>query len=202
MKAISEGDANLVASMIEEGVSVNGAIPMLSGELYSPLMLAIEKNRLNVVKVILAAGANVDIKNSSGKTPLQMAMENKHFAVKMVKALLKAGASVNFQNCLGQTPLMMAAKSKDAEILVSLILNKSTETLGLLDINGNDALQYALDAGNFSVAKLLNSLGLAVKYGRYNLPSLIPIYLNLEKYSSDDIGFFQEDYCSSTSSAI
>jgi len=59
---------------------------------------------------IIAAGGNVNVKNSNGDTPLHIsAVRGNDAAIKVVETLLAAKADVNAKNRIGDTPLHFAA---------------------------------------------------------------------------------------------
>jgi ankyrin repeat protein len=61
------------------------------------------------VKQLLEKGANVDLEDRYGRTPLSWAVEAGHEAV--VKQLLEKGANVDFKDRVGMTPLSRAAEA-------------------------------------------------------------------------------------------
>jgi len=65
---------------------------------------------LTVVKAILAYGANVNITDSSGCTPLMLAVEKGNEGC--VRMLVEAGADVNHMSRFGATALDLAVESK------------------------------------------------------------------------------------------
>jgi ankyrin repeat protein len=76
----------------------------------SPLDIAIEWNHPAIVKVLIAAGADVNARNRSGSsTPLHDAVYRSQ--VEIVRMLLEGGAQVNAVNSSRQTPLSVAGGS-------------------------------------------------------------------------------------------
>jgi ankyrin repeat protein len=49
---------------------------------YYPLHNAIDKNSLNMVKLLVEKGANLEVKNSNGQTPLQFAEQQNNDTIK------------------------------------------------------------------------------------------------------------------------
>ncbi len=60
------------------------------------------------VKLLLREGAQVDLKDNAGRTPLSYAAGRGHKAI--VNLLLKEGAVVNLVDGLGQSPLSYAVR--------------------------------------------------------------------------------------------
>ena len=81
-----------------------------------------------VVKVLIAAGANVNDVNkadNNGDTPLQLAVMNDHEAV--VKLLIAAGADVNKAEDY-PTPLQIAV-ANDHEAVVKLLIAAGADVI-------------------------------------------------------------------------
>uniref|UniRef100_A0A8D2PHG9 K Homology domain-containing protein n=1 Tax=Zosterops lateralis melanops TaxID=1220523 RepID=A0A8D2PHG9_ZOSLA len=75
----------------------------------TPLMEAAQEGHLELVKYLLAAGANVHATTATGDTALTYACENGHTDVADV--LLQAGADLEHESEGGRTPLMKAARA-------------------------------------------------------------------------------------------
>ncbi|KAI2776722.1 hypothetical protein F4815DRAFT_332944 [Daldinia loculata] len=89
-KKISSGVINL---LIERGAKVNFEAPISR---VTPLMLAIQCRRQDIVKSLLLADAEVDVTDATGKSPLSMASSiGGDLAITIMSNLLAAGASRN-----------------------------------------------------------------------------------------------------------
>ncbi len=135
--AINRADVETVERELSRGVDVNRTsevrIPPVSHpDLADPLpghtiagvtalMYAATSRSPEIVKAIIAAGADIAAASGDGKTALHYAAEvSGNQAV--LKALLRAGAAVDVQeNLVGFTPLMMAALFGDADGVGALI---------------------------------------------------------------------------------
>lgn len=82
-----------------------------SDEGISPLIAASSEGHLEVVKLLIAAGANVNGKDQDDTTALMAASARGHLDV--VKELVAGGAKVNEQNRDGHTALMFAYNGKN-----------------------------------------------------------------------------------------
>ena len=71
-----------------------------------PLHLAAENGHTDVVKALIAAGADVNVRNLSEDTPLHKAVRSTW----ITKVLLTAGVDLNARNFVGQTPLNNAKR--------------------------------------------------------------------------------------------
>ena len=73
------------------------------------LCLASYQGHLEVVEMLLAAGAHPDAPSQSGTTALYMACQSGYLAV--VETLLAAGANIDAPNKNGATPLFAACQT-------------------------------------------------------------------------------------------
>jgi ankyrin repeat protein len=75
---------------------------------------AAESGHIEVVKLLLDAGAHVDARKTFGITPLLAAVRNGHSEV--VSLLLDQGADPSAKDFFGNTPLVEAQRSHHEEI--------------------------------------------------------------------------------------
>ena len=68
------------------------------------------RDPLEALQLLLAAGANPNVKASDGSTPLHQAVQEEH--VGMIRALAKAGAKLDAVNKDNLTPLLLAEAPK------------------------------------------------------------------------------------------
>ena len=71
-----------------------------------------------VVKLLLAKGADINVKNSNGETALMAASSRGNADV--VKLLLDKGADINVKNSKGKTALAIAKDKGKTEIVAML----------------------------------------------------------------------------------
>jgi len=84
--------------------------------------------RVNSVRALLAAGANVDQQNRAGETALYLAVEFLGQCRLTIETLTNAGARVDIPDMLGETPVHIAAERDMKEVLQ--ILRKGTNKDG------------------------------------------------------------------------
>ena len=100
----------LLDAIIAAGGEVNPKGPFSR----SPLMYAVEKKDVVLVKALLARGADVNLKSEIGITPLMTATVSSGPSIAVVKLLLAAGADAKARSKNGQTALsLLDAYSKD-----------------------------------------------------------------------------------------
>ena len=152
----------------------------------TPLVYAVRSDDLDSVKVLLAAGADVNQVTAYGWSPLLVATQNRYY--KLGAFLLEHGADVNLANKGGWTPLYLATDNRNIEggdypvrkgdmdhlDFIKLLLDKganvnarmkdSTETRTVftnqwLDENGATAFLRASQSGDIVLMKLLLAHG-------------------------------------------
>ncbi len=101
-----------------------------------------DKDYDNAVGLLLKAGADPNIHNDRGQTPLHCAN-----GFNSIASLLKAGANPNQQDNQGKTPLHYAAKVGLDKESINLFL-ESRAKLNILDKQGKTPLDVAIDNDN------------------------------------------------------
>jgi ankyrin repeat protein len=127
-----------------------------------PLTEAAERGNVEAVKLLIAAGANVNAANQKGRTALHTVaafafMQNGKPA-KVVTTLIAAGADVNARDGNGHTPLrdvVMNRKSVNLEIAKALIAAGA-------DVNATDNLRIASRSASPEIVKALITAGAKV----------------------------------------
>lgn len=109
------------------------------GRRSTPLHLAAGYNRIAIVEILLAHGADVHAKDKGGLVPLHNACSYGHFEV--TKLLIKAGADVNANDLWAFTPLHEAASKSRVEVC-SLLLSKGANPT-LLNCHNKSAIDSA-----------------------------------------------------------
>jgi ankyrin repeat protein len=162
-----------------------GAAPKDGGQL-TPLVFAVRANDLESVKVLLAAGSDINQTTGYGWSPLLVATQNRYY--KLGAYLLEHGADPNLANKGGWVPLYLATDNRNIENgdypvrkgdmdhldFIKLLLDKganvntrikdSTETRTVftnqwLDENGATAFLRASQSGDLALMKLLLAHG-------------------------------------------
>ena len=161
MRAAEAGRLDEVRSLLKSGADVNQEIPGIG---VTALMIAAGRGDLEMVKVLLAAGANPNaaggVAHGGFWTILTSAMNPKNTnRLEVVDTLLAAGAKLNPQPGFPESPLQAAVKRNDIEMLKALLQRGS-------DVNweneiGTTALVSAITMAepNLEVVRLLLNAG-------------------------------------------
>jgi len=108
---------NLVQDLIVLGANLDWQDELSQDR--TPLHLAIYSNFSEIVRMLIDAGANLNMQDKHGDTPLLVAiMKNNPIIVQM---LIDAGADLNMQAKNGRTALHLAADLREKEIVRMLI---------------------------------------------------------------------------------
>lgn len=111
----------------------------------SPLHLATLNNHLApkseemIIRALLQKGADVDLKQIDGKTPLHIAASTRYLTNKLTP-LLEMECDVDCQDSKGKTPLHMACLNRNADNVQNL-LNIGAD-MNIMDLDGNTAFFY------------------------------------------------------------
>ena len=109
------------------------------------------------VAAVILDWADLDSKDTVGRTPLSWAAENGHEGV--VKLLLDTGKTeVDSKDTFGQTPLSWAARN-GYEGVVKLLLDTGKTEVDSKDTDGRTPLSWAAENGHEDVVKLLLDTG-------------------------------------------
>uniref|UniRef100_A0A8C3TCB2 K Homology domain-containing protein n=1 Tax=Chelydra serpentina TaxID=8475 RepID=A0A8C3TCB2_CHESE len=122
----------------------------------TPLMEAAQEGHLELVKYLLASGANVHATTATGDTALTYACENGHTDVADV--LLQAGADLEHESEGGRTPLMKAARAGHL-CTVQFLISKGANVNRATANNDHTVVSLACAGGHLAVVELLLAHG-------------------------------------------
>jgi cytohesin len=114
---------------------------------------------INLVKSLLSAGTDVNVKGRLEYTPLHHAAENGH--ANLVKFLISRGADLEVRNHNGRTPLVLAA-SQGHKGMVELLLAKGAD-VNTKDIWYKKLLHHAAVNGHKELAAFLIDKGVDIE---------------------------------------
>jgi uncharacterized protein len=154
--AARQGNAPAVRALLQQRVDLNAAGP----DGTTALHWAVHRDSLDVVSLMIAAGASVETPNRYGVTPLALACLNGNAGI--VQALLKAGASPNTLSADGETALMTAARTGNAEA-VKLLIAHGADLNAKETWRGQTALMWAVSENHGPVVRVLVEGGADVR---------------------------------------
>lgn len=172
----SDSHEFLEAVRKREGTAVTQAISQPGSTLINTRDISTGDTALHIVaerqdtawiKFFLQQGANPNVANKKGTTPLMTAVAFGH--VEGVEALVQSGARLDEQNSLGETPLITATHRRDLA-MVRLLLAKGADP-DRSDNSGRSARDYAASIGSkqleaeFTAADAKRTGGAAKSYG-------------------------------------
>lgn len=154
--ATGERDAGLIKRLSSRGVA--WTYHDGEGDAVAPLVDAVEKLDIALVRAMIDAGAPVDHHYKDGRSALGVALEAgpSPEAERIVELLVGRGANVNRRLPDGRSPLFAAAESGDVR-MVKAILNAGARVNDrVLDETPLDAAERS---GNTAVARILDARG-------------------------------------------
>ena len=116
-----DADINLIKTFIKKGA------PLEADENYSPLTSALHAKNIEIARLLIENGADINRKDGDSQYPLNLACELGD--LKLVKFMLNKGADVNVSNDGGRTPLHYAVDSvsKDNLEIVKMLVERGAD---------------------------------------------------------------------------
>ncbi len=106
--------------IVRGGVPDRGSLDPTPGGM-SPLLYAARDGRLELARMLLTAGANVNLPEANGITPLIMATANNH--VELARFFLEHGADIQAADAWGRTPLWTAIDLRNLDVDFNTLKN-------------------------------------------------------------------------------
>lgn len=130
---------------------------------WTPLHTSVFIGEFEITKKLLENGADTEIKNNNGETPLILSSSSNFCIINFecIKLLLDNNAYINSTNRLGETPLMLAVSKDVLELLLTYLPN-----LNMQDNNGQTVLHHSvrkLDKGILKRVIKIKDIDLTIK---------------------------------------
>ncbi len=139
LQAVKDKDGDAVIEALNEpGSTLINSRDITSGD--TALHLVVERRDVTWITFLLQKGANPNIANNKGVTPLVLATQLSF--LEGVQALVDGGAKVDIPNSTGETPLIYAVLARDVPLM--RILLKAGANPDRSDSSGRSARDYAL----------------------------------------------------------
>jgi uncharacterized protein len=107
------GGGSTGEGMIRSGVPPEGQRLAGTGQ-FTALLYAARDGQLEAARLLVKAGANLELAEYNAITPLLMAVSNDHFDIAAL--LVEAGANVNAADWYGRQPLWSAVESRNRDV--------------------------------------------------------------------------------------
>jgi ankyrin repeat protein len=130
---------------------------------WTPLHIAAQRSDFSTSKLLLEKGAEADLRNDEGITPIYLAARSSQT---LVDLLISKGANVNATAINGMTPLHMGVSAGNTQVVKTLI--ESGADVEKANNQGLTALHIAARVGCTSVAEILLNNGAEVNVKDHN----------------------------------
>ncbi|MGY6550325.1 MAG: ankyrin repeat domain-containing protein [Erythrobacter sp.] len=148
LKAVKDRDGDAATDLLSKpGSTLVNSRDLSSGD--TGLHIVVQRMDALWVQFLLQRGADPNIRNKRGVTPLQLATSLGF--VEGVEALIKGGASVNVSDQTGETPLIAAVHARNVP-LVRMLLDKGSDP-DRNDNSGRSARDYMMVMSGNSLMK-------------------------------------------------
>lgn len=148
--ASRQGHANIVGFLLKKRLSMDLVKCMYTKE--APLLIAASYGHLDVVKILLEQGGDIEIADGSNRTACYKAAEAGHASV--VRYLLEQGCQPEVvDGWINRTPLLGAVASEHLDVVSSLL--EHGVNINVQDKYGFTAMTLAVEKGNKAIASLL-----------------------------------------------
>jgi ankyrin repeat protein len=137
LQAVEKGDVDTVKDLISKNSTVVDARDL--GDGHTALHTAVRRRDSVWVRYLLTTGANPNLADKQGVTPLMLASQLGY--VEGIGILASKGAEVDAPNDAGETPLMLAVHRRDLPMVRMLLAGGADP--GRSDNSGRTARDYA-----------------------------------------------------------
>lgn len=148
VEAVKQNDGAAVRALLQQRVDVNAP----EGDGATALHWAVYGDNVELVDLLIRAGAHVNVANDLSITPLYLASVSGNAAI--VSALLAKGARADAASETGVTPLMEAARGGSVAVVRALLEHGADANAREHD-RGQTALMWAAARGRTEVINLL-----------------------------------------------
>jgi hypothetical protein len=152
--AAMSGNKDIVALLLANKAEVN---TKANNNGWTPLHLAALFGHKDVAALLLANKADINAKDNSGRTPLQLAVQNGLDDEDVVELLLVNKAEINARDNIGETLLHYAAQWGHKDVAELLLAHKAE--VNATNNYGETPLYFAVARNHKEVADLLRQYG-------------------------------------------
>jgi ankyrin repeat protein len=171
IRAAFENDLNAVVELLPTISDINASDQTTDT---TALAYAVENNNLDMVHVLISAGAMPNGANSNGETPLMHLSSDA--SVEFLRGLVSIGADVKANDNSGRTPLMHAASHCPFALVNELI--DAGARIDARDNEGNTVLMAAAENEDENVVQLLIKQRVPLDYKNNDCQSALMVAIN------------------------
>ena len=200
LSAASTGDVTQVMDLLAEGVDIDLVDSMEQSSLHHACLKSSsptfkkghsfftgDKSRdghLRVVKRLVEKGADVNVQDHHGFTPLYLSVRtgNLDIAAYLVE---EGGADVNLPSKSGYTPLALAAENGNLDIVVYLVDHGAD--LDHVSVAGSTPLSNATKNGHFYIVRYLREKGADIH--KADFVGRTPLYFASQSRNTEIINY-------------
>jgi len=162
-EAVVNTDLVQIKKLLQKGADINQLGPRRYGY-GSALHLAVREGQLDIARLLIDRGAEVDVLDTKDFTPLHNAAWNGN--LEMTELLLDAGADINASTYDGDTPLSLAQNNHQAQVAAFIqaklkpavagdtkVESTAASDSGVRDVSGTYVMSNL--AGNYLVSQIM-----------------------------------------------
>jgi hypothetical protein len=138
-QSIREGNISYVKEFIRKYKQIDA--PLTHDDYNNRLIhIAAESKNIEILNMLIALKANINIKNKNNETPMHLAIKAQN--LKNIERLIAQGSDLTIQTNKGETPIFYAVKTGNIG-LVRLLYNAGSVVLSV-DKKGNNLIHYCI----------------------------------------------------------
>lgn len=138
-QAIREGHISYVKEFIRKYKQIDA--PLTHDDYNNRLIhIAAESKNIEILNMLIALKANINIKNKNNETPIHLAIKSQN--LQNIERLIAQGADLTIQTNKGETPIFYAVKTGNIG-LVRLLYDAGSVVLSV-DKNRNNLIHYCI----------------------------------------------------------
>lgn len=149
--AARRGDPDIMRTLLVDAASLVSRRLNARVDKETPLHFACATRSLDVVRLLVDAGANLDARGTHSATPLHVACQSG--SIDIVRLLVDAGANLDAREDHSVTPLHAACQSGSIDV-VRLLVDKGAD-VSAADCAGDEPITIASEAGYSDIVEFL-----------------------------------------------